>query len=81
MAWVGSRAGMTAGSRTALDGWRMAWDISTAPGQTQCGPGRIDTWNEAGTPQVTISGEMDQQYVEREVKAFLKGHSGQGELF
>ena len=58
----------------ALDGWRMAWDISTTPGQ-------IDVWNEVGTPQVTISGEMDQQYVEREVKAFLKGHSGQGELF
>ncbi len=34
----------------AADGWRMAWDTGTAPGQTRCGPGRIDTWNEVGTP-------------------------------
>ncbi len=65
---------MTAGTRTALDGWRMAWNLDTTPQQ-------IDTWNADGVPQYTISGEMDQQYLEREVKAFLKGHSGQGELF
>ena len=34
----------------AADGWRMAWDTGTAPGQTRCGPGRVDTWNEVGTP-------------------------------
>ena len=58
----------------AVDGWRMAWNLDTTPQQ-------IDVWNADGVPQYTISGEMDQQYVERKAKAFLQEHSGQGKLF
>ena len=68
MAWVGSRAGMTAGSRTALDGWRMAWNLGTTPQQ-------IDVWDNRGVPQYTISGAIGERKLEREIKQFVLEHA------
>ena len=52
----------------AADGWRMAWDISTVPGQ-------IDVWDADGVPQYTISGTIDERKLEREIRQFTLEHA------
>ena len=58
----------------AADGWRMAWNLGTTPQQ-------IDVWNAAGVPQYTISGEIGERKLHRELTQFLLEHGFvQGEL-
>ena len=58
----------------AADGWRMAWNLDTTPQQ-------IDVWNAAGVPQYTISGEIGEAKLQREIRQFVLEHAFvQGEL-
>ena len=58
---------MTAGIRTALDGWRMAWNLDATPQQ-------IDVWDGNGVPQYTISGTIGRCKLERDIKQFILEH-------
>ena len=46
----------------------MAWNLDTTPQQ-------IDVWNAAGVPQYTISGEIGERKLEREIRQFTLEHS------
>lgn len=58
------------GKVIATDGWRMEWDLDSSPPQ-------IDVWNKDGVWQYTVSGEIDQRKVKRDVKKFQQEHCGQ----
>jgi len=54
-------------SLTALDGWRMEWDLERVPGV-------IAVYDRSGVLQWHLSGVIDRKRLEREKESFLSEH-------
>lgn len=59
----------TAGGFHTPDGWRFEWDLVSEPHS-------ITVWDADSIPQFTISGQIDDKKLKREIKRFRRQHEG-----